>query len=170
MSAIVEGGPQVGLPFPLAPLHPWGVAPASWVRRARCCAPPMLASRGTPNGTCAFNAWPVGLVVCRSCVGCHASLPASVGRSPCAFACKYAVIGIWQWKRDFRGHLPCGGGSLTSAVAFTASPTPGSLCKKFLVQLGCLCSCCLSRQRGSRPASPPATSCRGGCLQTCMRR
>ena len=52
--AIVEGGPQVGLPCTLATLHPWGVAPALWVWRARRLAPPMLASLGTLNGMCAI--------------------------------------------------------------------------------------------------------------------
>ena len=126
MPAVVQGGPQVGLPFSLAPLHPWGVAPASWVWRARCRAPPMLACLGTPNGKRASMARLVDSLLC-SRGGSRAPLPASVGRFPCVLARKYVVIGFWQWKLDFRGHLPRGSGSLTSAVAITAFPTPGSL-------------------------------------------
>ena len=119
VSAVVEGGLHVGLPCMPAPLHPWGVAPALWVWRARCCAPPMLACRGTLNGKCTQLARPVGLLCFRTCLGRHASLLAVVGK-----------FGIWQWKRDFRGHLlirfltpackyaelASGSGSLTSAV------------------------------------------------------
>ena len=94
--AIVEGGPQVGLPCTLASLHPWGVAPASWVWCARCFAPPMLASRGTLNGSRAIFAWLVvsvgfGYVVvaARPCMSVVGNL--SLRSHACALSGRLAV-------------------------------------------------------------------------------
>ena len=53
--AIVEGGPQVGLPCTLASLHPWGVAPASWVRCALALRRPCWLAEALSTAIAQFS-------------------------------------------------------------------------------------------------------------------